>query len=234
MLGSTVPTPESRPRLPHGTTSPLVCAVHTSITSLGIVVVAVNVDVDGFEEAVVVAVVVVLAVVLVRVLVLALVAVLVTDVVVAEVGVNCSVAAMWMAAGEVGGTCSRNEFGAVNLPPTFQQTKTAAKLASQSCAKSMDNVCGCAPECEAKPRRQGGGRMGMKESTRLDRMLAFTSQTSHVHWKLKSMDTDRTEPSWLRIQARTDLCATDMLVWVAPFAHLPSSGGQRVVRCCTI
>ena len=135
-----MPTPGSRPRLPCAATSPVVCAVHTSITSLGIVVVAVNVDVDVFEEAVVPLVVVVLAVVLVRVLVLATVGVLVTDVVVAEVDANCSVAAMWMAAAgvgvEVGGTCFRNEFGAVNLPPTFQRSETAAKLVSRSCAKS--------------------------------------------------------------------------------------------------
>lgn len=211
--------------------------MHTSITTLGVVVVAVNVDVDVFE-GVVLGVVVVAAVVLVLVLVLATVDVLVTDVVVAEVDVNCSVAAMWMAAAgvgvEVGGTCFRNEFWAVNLPPTFKLSETAAKLASRSCTKIMVNGCGCAPECEAKPQRQGGGRMGRKESTRLDRMLAFTSQTSHGHWKLKRMDTDRTESSWSQIQARTDSCAVDMLVWVAPFAHLPSSGGQRLVQCCTV
>ena len=182
MLGSTVPTPESRPRLPHGATSPVVCIVHTPITSLGIVGVAVNVDVDVdvFKEAVVALVVVAV------VLVLATVAVLATDVVVAEVDVNCSVAAMWMAAAgvgvEVGGTCSRNEFGAVNLPPTFKRSEPAAKQASRFCAKSMSNVCGCASEC-GQTTTAGRWQDGKEGSTRLDRMLAFTSQTSHVHWK---------------------------------------------------
>lgn len=144
-----------------------------------VVVVAVNVNADDFEEVAGVAVVAAIVPALVHVTV----DVLVADVVVDEVDVNCSVVAMWLAAAEVGGTCPGNDLGAINLPPTFQRSETAAKLASGSCAKSMVNVCGCTPDCEVKPRRQRGGRMRRKESTRLDLMLAFTAQTSRAHWR---------------------------------------------------
>lgn len=124
-----------------------------------VVVVAVDVDADDFEE--VAGVAVVAAVVLVPVPVA--VDVLVAGVVVAEVEVNCSDAAMWMAAAEVGvevgGTCPGNDLGAVNLPPTFQRSETAAKLASGSCAKSMVNVC-AGVHRSARPNHDGRGVAG--------------------------------------------------------------------------